>query len=135
MQKKNYDWRCHVCDARNDANAHTCAICSFPAEASGKRIEEARMARNHELASLANQKGLPSDGEGMMDILKPLNPVRKLTAILGMAIGAVGIIGAKFAFTWTGIILAISVLVGGIIIFCVAVAGADDVSRNNIEHD
>lgn len=39
----NYAWNCHLCSKTNAPNTEACSECGFPASATGREIEKARL--------------------------------------------------------------------------------------------
>ncbi|QTN28818.1 hypothetical protein HZ993_02945 [Rhodoferax sp. AJA081-3] len=125
-----YEWRCHVCESANDAPTETCKQCGFPFKASSNAILAARAAKNPQARAVYPHT--PNALERLDIELGSLPPWRQIIAVIGLLTSIVGGILIKWTFSWTGALIGLAALLGGVIVYLAAVHTGKDASSFHV---
>jgi ribosomal protein L37E len=96
-RRPTYAWRCHACDAANNASAPTCGACGFPAVARVKAIFEARKQQGRLEAPLDS-------------------PAREAATVLAIGCIAIGGFFLRFGPWYSGMLAGAALVVVGLLI-------------------
>ena len=118
-----YAWQCFVCEASNPATAALCSACGFPARATGRQIDAARVARSTAAAKpilLQDRSAIDS----FVDALSPLPMWRKALVVGGGSLFAGGMLWIKFTMSLAEVAWGLGASTLGIVVMAAAQVGA-----------
>ena len=115
MEAPTYNWQCQVCAASNSAGVASCSDCGFPAVATGKAIEAARLALHPE------EQQAKTQSVGFLHILaetlEPLSGGRAVAAIAGLLAMLCGFVIFALGFSFLQIAVGVALEVVGTAVF------------------